>query len=525
MNRKALTLATLILSILLWPAPQGLHATAATNAERLSQGGRTSARQAEARRRAAALPGFESYVGGIMKELPVVPGLAVAVVRGEEIIYIGGFGYRDLKAKLPVSPQTRFYIASTTKSFTATAARMLADEGKLDLDAPIKTYFPNLVLKAPLSPEQISVRDLLTHRSGIRNEPIQLRTAYTGQFTEEEVFRLLSEATQPITPEFRYSNIGYIVAAYAMEKTAGMPWQKIIEQKILDQLGMESTSCYASAAKASSDYALPYLFEDGSFIELPYKQDNTMHAAGGMVSTAQDLAKWLIVNLNGGRYNGRQIIPRFSLEEILSPQVNQKREFYKFERYAYGLGWNVGTYEGDKLLHCFGEFDGFRPHVSFMPEHKIGVVVLANESRDALFIPDLIASDIYDHLLRKRPFEVSSNAKVKEYAANLTKIRGERSQKQAAREREREAGSRPARPILTYAGQYSSPRLGTIRIEAEGDILFARFGNLSGRLEFYQGDRFTVSLIPGETFMISFKVSADGATGISLNGEQFDRVN
>ena len=322
------------------------------------------------------LKGLRQYVEELMRKFPVTPGLSIAVVQGERIIFAEGFGLRDVKAKLPVTPQTGFYIASTTKSFTGTAAKMLAEEGKLDLDVPIKTYFPNLILKAPLSAEQISLRDLLTHRSGINNEAIVFRTAYTGQYTTDEIFELLSKSSSPIPRTFRYSNIGYIIAGYAMEKVTGEPWQRIIERKLLEPLDMKNTTSYASQARARADFALPYLAVNGKFIEIPYKEDNTMHAAGGMISSAEDLAKWLIVNMNGGRYKGKQIISPTSLEEILSPQINQQRSFYKFQRYAYGLGWNIGTYEGEKIIHCFGEFPGFRPHVSFMPKYNLGVVVL-----------------------------------------------------------------------------------------------------------------------------------------------------
>ncbi len=459
-----------------------------------------------------------------MKELPVVPGVAIAVVRGDRLIYAKGFGYRDLKSKLPVNPQTQFYIASTTKSFTATAAKLLAEEGKLDLDAPLKTYFPTLALKAPLSAEQISLRDLLTHRSGMNNEPIVFRTAYTGQYDANEILNLLSTSTTPGSPQFKYSNLGYVIAGYAMEKAAGEPWQKIVKMKILDPLGMGATTAYASQAKAGANYALPYMAEDGAFVELPYKEDNTMHAAGGMVSSAEDLAKWLIVNMNGGRFNGRQVISPASVEEILSPQINQQRNFYKFKRYAYSLGWNIGTYEGDKLIHCFGEFQGFRPHVSFMPEHKIGVVVLANESRDAMFLPDLIACDIYDHLLRKKPFQVSANARVKEYAAMLQKNREERKKKAAARESERGESAAPTLDLAAYAGTYQNQEFGRITLSVEGTSLVARFGNLSSKLEHYQGDIFEASFIPGESQRVSFKANKDGVTELNLIGKSFVRI-
>ena len=476
-------------------------------------------------RRTGTLVGLDQYVAEVMKKLPVTPGLAIAVVRGDKVIFAGGFGYRDVKSKLSATPQTAFYIASTTKSFTGTAAKMLDDEGKIDLDVPIKTYFPNLVLKSPLSTEQISLRDLLTHRSGINNEPIEFRTAYTGQYDTEEIFKLLSSVTRPISPAFNYSNLGYIITGYAMEKATGEPWQKIIQQKILDPLGMQATTCYASKVKANSNYALPYLSENGTFVELPYKQDNTMHAAGGMASSAEDLAKWLIMNMNEGRYDGKQIIPAASLEEILSPQINQKRRFYKFERYAYGLGWNIGMYEGNKLMHCFGSYEGFRPHVSFMPAQRIGVVVLANENRDTGLLPDLIASDIYDHLLYQKPFQVSSNQKVQEYIADLQKNREARAKRAAARESEREKGTTLTLELRAYAGTYENPGYGRIVIALQGAALVASFGNLSSPLEHYSRDVFEATFIPGNTYQLIFKASKpDGITGVSVLGQPFAKV-
>ena len=477
-----------------------------------------------ARSQEGELDGLQQYVEGVMKELPVVPGVAIAVVRGDKIIYAKGFGYRDLRAKLPVNPQTQFYIASTTKSFTATAAKLLAEEGKLDLDAPLKTYFPDLVLKAPLSAEQISLRDLLTHRSGMNNEAIVFRTAYTGQYDAGEILNLLSTSTTPGSPQFKYSNLGYVIAGYAMEKTIGEPWHKIVKMKILDPLGMGATTAYASQAKAGVNYALPYMAKDGAFVELPYKGDSTMHAGGGLVSSAEDLAKWLIVNMNGGRFNGRQVISPASLEEILAPQINQQRNFYKFKRYAYSLGWNIGTYEGDKLIHCFGEFQGFRPHVSFMPEHKIGVVVLANESREGLFLPDLIACDIYDRLLRKKPFQVSTNARVKEYAAMLQKNREERKKRAAARESGREKGTAPTLDLAAYAGTYQNQEFGRITVTVEGGFLFASFGSLSSKLEHYHRDIFEASFIPGEIQKLSFKAGKDGVAELDLMGKPFART-
>lgn len=452
------------------------------------------------------------YVAALMRNIPVTPGLAIAVVRDDKVIFSQGFGYRDVKGKLPVTPQTGFYIASTTKSFTGTAAKLLAEEGKLDLDAPIKKYFPNLILKAPLSTEQISLRDLLTHRSGISNEAITLRTAYTGQYDSETLLKLLAEYSKPISPDFRYSNIGYIVAALAMERAAGESWQKTIERKILAPLEMNQTTAFASVAQASGNFALPYVTQDGSFVELPYKQDNTMHAAGGMVSSAEDLAKWLIANMNGGKYKGKQAISSAALEEILSPQINQNREFYKFKRYAYGLGWNIGTYNGEKFVHCFGEFPGFRPHVSFMPAHNLGVIVLTNESTQSFALPDLIATEIYDFLLQKNPLQVNGNPKIDEYIADLQKNKEERAKRATAKLRGKESQTPPSFELKAYAGTYENAELGRIIISIEGDVLVARFGNLVSSLAPIKGDTFEASVLLGDA-NLTFK--GDKNTGVS----------
>lgn len=510
---RSLTIAVILIPLL---APE-LAINLKANPNRLKNLKETSLAQKQ-----GDLRELPQYVADLMKKLPVTPGLAIAVVHGDKVIFVQGFGYRDLKAKLPVTPQTGFYIASTTKSFTGTAAKLLADEGKIDLDAPIKKYLPNLVLKAPLSTEQISLRDLLTHRSGISNEAINLRTAYTGQADSETLLRLLTDYSKPISPEYRYSNIGYIITALAMERATSETWQQILERKILTPLEMNHTTAFASKAKASGDFALPYLAQDGSFVELPYKQDNTMHAAGGMISSPEDLAKWLIANLNDGKYKGRQIISASALEEVLSPQINQNRDFYKYKRYAYGLGWNLGTYNGEKFVHCFGEFHGFRPHVSFMPAHKLGVVVLVNESTDGFTLPDLIATDIYDYLLQKRPLRITPNPRVDEYLAGLQKNKEERAKRAASKTRA-QASSMDPLELKIYAGTYANAEMGQIVISTEANSLVARFGNLTSALVQIKSDVFEASFLPGDA-SLTFKGDKNtGITEFTMFGKTFVR--
>jgi CubicO group peptidase (beta-lactamase class C family) len=245
-----------------------------------------------------------------------------------------------------------------------------------------------------------------------------------------------------------------------------------------------------------------------------------------MVSSAEDLAKWVLVNMNAGKFEGRQVLPARSLEEVLSPQINQKRTFYKFNRYAYSLGWNIGTFNGNKLIHCFGEFPGFRPHVSFMPEHKIGVVVLANESQESFVLPDLIACDIYDHLVKKSPLRTDSNPRIDEYVTELNKQREERAKRAGAREGAKEREAAPTLPLEAYAGVYENPEWGRIVITLNGNSLSFQFGNVSSSLVPLTGGAFEVTVMPGSTTRLTFNVGPTTTiSGVSVMGQTFTKVS
>lgn len=315
----------------------------------------------------------------IIGELNTVPGLAVAVVQDSAVVYLRGFGYRDVEAKLPVTPQTTFYIASSTKSFTGLLAALLAYEGKLDLDAPMSLYLPEARLPAPLSPDAVTVRELLTHTFGFENEPIVTRTAYTGQYTPELLVRLLEHSTpNEFGKAFSYSNLGYVLTSLIIDRLENRSWKDILSQKVLQPLGMKHTTSYVSKA-TEWPLAVPY-FRRVERERLPFaKKDNTMHAAGGLLSTAEDLANWLLVNINNGRLEGRQVFPAAVMHRVHRQQTSLDQQFYRFHRFGYGVGWYLADYEGDTLYHHFGSFSGFRAHISFMPASRIGVAVLMNE--------------------------------------------------------------------------------------------------------------------------------------------------
>ena len=466
---------------------------------------------------------IRAHIKEIRRKIPSSPGMAVAVIKDDRVIFSDGFGYRNFREKLPVNAQTQFYIASGTKVFTAATAKILAEEGKVDLDVPIKTYLPTLKLKAPLSEDQVTLRDFLTHRGALRSGSVGFRTSYTGQYDDDILLRGRSKYGRTISPAYRYTNIGYIVTGLALEKATNKSWKELTRKKIFDPIGMKNTTSYASKAKSSGNYALPYRYSDGKFSELPYKNDKTMHAAGGTVSSAEDLAKWLIVVMNGGKYKGKQIISSRTVREILSPQINQNRNFYKYNRYASGLGWNLATYKGEEFIHSFGTYAGFRPHTSFMPEHKIGVVVLVNESVESFLLPDLVANEIYDYLLGKRELNVNANAEIEEYF----RISDQRRQRTAARRAEttRVSGTKPPTfPLQDYIGIYSNEEFGEFEITIKNNSLFARMGNLYSKLEHENANSFQVDFRVLNPWTITFNSNGSGITEIVSGTDKFLRI-
>jgi CubicO group peptidase (beta-lactamase class C family) len=420
--------------------------------------------------------------------LDMSPGMSVAAVRGSEIVYQRGFGFRDLEARRPVAPDTIFYIASTTKSFTAFAMALLHHQRRLDLDAPLSLYLPSLRLKPPLSADQITLRNLLTHTHGIAGGgPVGFRTAFSGDYDRMLLLKLLETyEPSPQGRSFVYGNLGYNIASLALDARFKTGWKNLIVREVLAPLGMKDTT--ASISKADrSRLAQPYAANGKGYDRLRYsKTDTTMHAAGGHVSTARDLARWIQVHLNGGRVGGRQRFPAQVVAEARRQQATQDRTVRGIHRYGWGLGWDLGTYEGDTLVHRPGSYPGFYSHVSFMPERGVGVVVLTNEDTTGAALADVAAMAIYDTLLAKPNLEARRSELVERTrqlaATGRQRIAEDRAKRQA----------RPQRlnhPLGAFAGTYFNAALGCLKWKVEGERLRAKIGAAESLAEVYDSEK------------------------------------
>lgn len=460
---------------------------------------------------------IERFLRRVVAEVPDIPGMSVAVVRGGDVVYLGAAGYRDREAKMPATTETPFYIASSTKSFTGTASAILAARGALDLDAPITRYLPELSLPAPLVADSVTMRRLLTHTIPFVNRPVVWRTAYSGQHSPELLVSLLAHSV-PRDTGFQYDNLGYVIASLVLDRVTGDPWQQVLDEVLFDPLGMRRTSAYMSEA-AGWDVAAPY--QSGERIR-QLKTDSTMHAAGGMVTTAADLARWIEAQLEDGRVDGRQVLPATAVREAHRRQASLSARFGPYPRFGYGLGWYWSTYEGDTLLHHFGGYAGARAHVSFMPDHDVGVAVLLNSSGANAAAADLVANYAYDVLLAKPGREAKFDSILTSAKADLAR-RAERLRVERAA-----IAARPrtlTRPTPDYAGTYVSPLLGELTVRAAADTLHVSIGQLRSVAGFYTDpNSIRVELDPGSGQVIQFHVSPAGVDSLTMSGFAFRRM-
>jgi CubicO group peptidase (beta-lactamase class C family) len=453
----------------------------------------------------------------------LAPGMQVAAVKDGQIVYEGAFGVADLATGRAVGPETRFYIASTTKALTAQAAVSLAAKHVVDLDASISKYLPSLRLKAPLSGDSISLRDLLTHTHGIANDgPLTFVTAYSGEYDPAQLLPLLAEhGPAEKGREFQYGNIGYVVAGMVLEGATGKSWKELVETEVLQPAGMTHTTAYRS--RAGEDLAMLHRMDVEGFRRLPFvKTDATMHAAGGHFSTATDLARFLEAHLGGGRIDGQPVFPAAVIQETHRLQARQDETFGAYHRNGWGLGWDLGTYDGDTLIHRFGSFyGGTFSHLSFMPDRGLGVVVLVNDGRAGGRLAEAVANAIYDTLLEKP----GAGEKWAQFAAKgpeqAAMIRGS-----VREDRERRA-ARPqetAHPLSAYAGDFVHPSWGRMSWSVEGERLHVRMGVLASDTEIYDGakDKIRVELT-GTGEVVTFECAGEKATALLYNGVRFQR--
>lgn len=326
----------------------------------------------------AALAEIEKAIDTRRKELGI-PGLSLVIVKNDQIIYLKGIGEKDIDRKLPVTPDTRFAIGSASKAFTGMLAVMAADDGKLSLDDSPKKFLPYFTLRDQEAAAKITIRDLLSHRSGLNRTDLAM---VTGLLNSEELIRVAGQAkpTAKLGEKFQYQNIMYTAAGEAVAKAENSTWDKLIATRIFKPLGMNNSDTSAQAMQKARDYSFGYEYNPATKVtrRLPQRPIAAAAPAGAINSSARDMAQWLRLMLSDGTFNGKRLVSDKGFVELTRKQMNIAGSV------DYGLGWFLRDWSGHKVVEHGGNIDGFNSQVALMPDQKLGFALLTNVTASSL---------------------------------------------------------------------------------------------------------------------------------------------
>lgn len=477
---------------------------------------------------------YDAQIRKTLATFPDLPGIAIVVIKDDKPIFMRAYGMADKEAGIKADTDTLFYIASSTKSFTGLAAAMLDQEGKIKLSDPVTKYTPGIHFKNDI-PDKITIRDLLTHTSGLRNGALVNRLAFTGQIEQSEIDHVFAEGTSFSEANFgkyNYTNLGYNIYGLALNYHLNKKWQDLLQERIFAPAGLKHTTAYVSKARARKyKIAAPYVVDTdaadaGKMVRSRLeKTDDNMQSAGGIFTSISDLGRWLNLNMNGGKLDGKQVVPADLIRSAQTGYTKSTRNEPPFSGDGeYGLGWQIGKYRNEKVVYHHGGYPGYRSHVSFMPEKKIAVGVLVNNDAIGGRLADMLAAYAYDWWMRTENLEADYAKQLQEtLTAYENRKQGIAAEAAARAKREWQL----TKPFADYAGKYTNDLMGTIEIVAKEKALAVRMGNVNTiATPYIQKDTIRVVMLPGGNGeVIAFMKDADEKFGsLNFGGVTFTKV-
>jgi len=437
------------------------------------------------------MAGFDEYMAKTLKDWNA-PGVGVGIVVNGKLVFAKGYGYRDYEKKLPFSPKTMVPIASNTKLFTAIAAGMLVEEGKLTWDKPVRESVPSIRFYNEQLNNQVTLRDMLSHRTGItRHDTIW----YKSDFSRKELFQKLvyMEPEQPLRQTFLYNNLMYAATGYIIELQSGKPWEDFVKERIFDPLGMTSTRYSIAEMVKQPEFGVGFTERRDSFeiYHIPYYEDIAGVApCGAIASNIEDMSHWLIALMNDGKYEGKQVLPAAVLKETMEPAIGfpntalETRGWGEELNTTYGMARELSVYRGHLLTKHGGDLPGFHTQVSFMPEDHVGVLVfeIGNHSQP---LYNIVSYNVYERLLgmsltpwSERELEI--RLKDKKMGTEARTKAGEG----------RVPNTKPSHTLADYAGTYDSAAYGPMKIGLKDDQLQFDFHKIRMPMTQFHYDRF-----------------------------------
>lgn len=455
-----------------------------------------------------------------------IPGIAIAIVDNDRVVYLKGFGVRELGSPAPVTADTLFQIASTSKAFTTTSMAMLVDEKKMNWDDPVHKYLEYFRLSDACADSMVTLRDIVSHRTGLDEH--DEKWDYT-QMSREEMLRRESavKLNKPFRTAYQYNNTMFIAAGEAVAAAAKMPWSDFVRTRIFEPLGMRAT-VISESDWMRAEHAQGHFYDSTRDVVQPQTMQpyETLGPGGGIKSSARDMAQWVRFQLSDGVVDGKRLVSVEALSETKSPQTiiplagGAKERNPESNLYDYGMGWFIQDYRGELLVFHTGSLNGFRTQVDLLPHQKSGFVILSNLGRSNALIA--LRNSLVDLLLRK-PSPRDWNAY---YLALDAKSFADEKKKKADAEAKRRRDTHPSRELAAYAGTYESPAYGPLTVAVSGDRLTLTYGRLVLPLTHYHYDTFAAVSDEEEIDeRITFSLDADGEVkSLTFFGETYTKA-
>jgi CubicO group peptidase (beta-lactamase class C family) len=462
--------------------------------------------------------GLDGYVREAMQKWEV-PGLAIAVVKDDELVLARGYGICRVGSDRAVAKDTVFSIASCTKSFTAACIGMLVDEKQVQWDDRVKSHWPAFEVADPYITQNATLRDLLCHRTGLVRGDLLFAK---GDFSNEEVLRRLRflPPAEPFRTKVTYNNLMYEVLGQVIKQKSGASWRPFVEERLLRPLGMDST--FIGRTRVPADRLAPrHRRYDGvvSPVRNPFSEE-VVAPSGAIHSSVVDIAKWLKLHLHDGEQNGQRLLSADSVRDmhalVQSIPIRRKPDanVYRAQVVGTGLGWWVSDYRGRMVVHHGG---GWGAEMTLVPEENLAIIVLSN--LDWNLLVSMLSADVIDAYIVGPERAWSKENKWDfwfELGGPEAMFRARREQK-AELEKSRATGTKPSLPLERYAGRFESDLYGPLVVDHRDGRLNVKFGIHSGELDHWQADEFYGRAIvePFLDWLVKFEI-AGGNTVASL---------
>ena len=451
-----------------------------------------------------------------------VPGAALVVVKDDRVVLLKGYGRKHLAEPAPVTPDTLFPLASCSKAFTSALLAALVGEGKLGWDDPVRTHLPGFHLSDPHADALVTIRDLLSHRTGVGGNDLLW---YRSPWGVDEVVKKIEKLPldYPFRGGFAYTSVMYMAAGRLAAARTGQPWEKLVREKLTDPLGMKGVAFTTTEIPPTADRATGHKAgKDGTVGAIPWYEMSEPNPSGSVNATARDLGAWLRFHLAGGVFDSKRLVAEAALAETVTPQNIIRLEGLAkvmnpdTVQLSYGMGWVICDHRGRRVVAHGGMIDGFRVQITFLPDERIGFAVLNN--LDGTRMNQAVTNTLID---------LYCGLPTRDWNAFFRKVvADEAAAKRAATEARnaaRKPGTKPSLPPARYAGEYADPAYGTVTVtEADGKLTLA-WSNFRGPLEHFQNDVFRIADGYLEDNLVGFGVAPGGATAVQLLGVAFKK--